>query len=597
MIDYAVPRTTYYSLAKDRLKEKHPMVYNLVLIFVLLTLIGTAAFLISDILSFVLDYDNENIQIDSGLPGPGKSNIFTSLWDGNKENRSPMEDIEPKLGLKDGLLTANSSPKMSMNNSMASNSTGKDEMAKTTEELNSSDPSQSRSAISQAMSTTTTNEGVHINQREEIHRSSSSSSKSSSEEKESEETAAGSNNESTNNTAANNTAANETSITRLPGSLSIKFPNANETGIVQHHINSSSVGPYRNESPQKIKGAKPESSLDEGKSERTEKNTTQEKQGNLNSLDSYRPQEESAQAKSASYSYFESDNGSIQEMPSAVQIGFNGAKASETVSKSVPNLMPANPGTSASMETLSKTDTSAKAAIPEKVHTPAQVQAPAKAKMPDKTQTPAQVQTTAKAEMPAKTQTPTQVQTTAKDQMPAKIQTPVQVQTPAKDQMPDKIQTPVQVQTTAKAKMPDKTQTPVQVQSTAKAMMTDKTQSTAQVQTTAKAKMPDKTQTPVQVQTTAKAEMSEKTQTPVQVQTPAKSESLRENDPTNFGYYAGNLPLFDSGATSSQAAPKEIIIEHSSPPGSEDSSSNEQSQLEKGEAIKKASFGCISKFK
>ena len=337
MIDYAVPRTTYYSLAKDRLKEKHPMVYNLVLIFVLLTLIGTAAFLISDILSFALDYDNENIQINSGLPGPEKSSVFTSLWNGNKENRSPMEDIEPKLGLTDGLLTANSSPKMSRSNSMAPNSTAKDDMAKTTEELNSSDPSQNRSSISQAMSSTTSAMKVSTStSASKSHRSSSSSSKSSSEEKESEQTPTGSNNESTNNTAANNTASSETSITQFPGSLSIRFPNANETGIVQHQINSTSVGSYRNESPQKIKGAPPESRLDERKSERTEESTSEEKQGNLNSLDSYRPQEESAQTKSASYSYFESDR-SIQEMASAIPIDFNGAKDSETVPKSVPN--------------------------------------------------------------------------------------------------------------------------------------------------------------------------------------------------------------------------------------------------------------------
>ena len=60
-------RTTYYSLAKDRLKGNHPRVYNLILILTLLSLTGTAAFLISDILSFGLDYDDMSIQGGKGI--------------------------------------------------------------------------------------------------------------------------------------------------------------------------------------------------------------------------------------------------------------------------------------------------------------------------------------------------------------------------------------------------------------------------------------------------------------------------------------------------------------------------------------------------
>ena len=36
-------RITYYNLAKDRLKGRHPRIYNLILIFILLLLTGVAA--------------------------------------------------------------------------------------------------------------------------------------------------------------------------------------------------------------------------------------------------------------------------------------------------------------------------------------------------------------------------------------------------------------------------------------------------------------------------------------------------------------------------------------------------------------------------
>ena len=60
-------RTTYYSLAKDRLKGNHPRIYNLILILTLMSLTGTAAFLISDIFSFGIDYDNMSIQGGKGI--------------------------------------------------------------------------------------------------------------------------------------------------------------------------------------------------------------------------------------------------------------------------------------------------------------------------------------------------------------------------------------------------------------------------------------------------------------------------------------------------------------------------------------------------
>jgi hypothetical protein len=52
MKDIAGSRTTYYSLARENLIEKHPKMFNLLLILALIFMTGLAVFLISDILSF-----------------------------------------------------------------------------------------------------------------------------------------------------------------------------------------------------------------------------------------------------------------------------------------------------------------------------------------------------------------------------------------------------------------------------------------------------------------------------------------------------------------------------------------------------------------
>ena len=78
-------RTTYYSLAKDRLKGNHPRIYNLILILTLMSLTGTAAFLISDIFSFGIDYDDMSIQ-------GGKGIILPALWGDKKASSGAADD-------------------------------------------------------------------------------------------------------------------------------------------------------------------------------------------------------------------------------------------------------------------------------------------------------------------------------------------------------------------------------------------------------------------------------------------------------------------------------------------------------------------------
>jgi len=48
-------RITYYSWARDNLRENHPRIYGMLLIIALLSLAGMAAFLVFDILSFGSD--------------------------------------------------------------------------------------------------------------------------------------------------------------------------------------------------------------------------------------------------------------------------------------------------------------------------------------------------------------------------------------------------------------------------------------------------------------------------------------------------------------------------------------------------------------
>ncbi|WP_273279089.1 hypothetical protein, partial [Methanothrix soehngenii] len=201
MKDFMGSRTTYYSLAKDRLKGKHPRIYNLILILTLMSLTGTAAFLISDIFSFGIDYDNMSIQ-------GGKGIIFPALWGDKKASGGATDDGGQENALS--ALDANASPDKAMSSQSTSNSTGKDENGNASRELDSSQTSsatgQATGSIASAKKTSssTSSKKSHSSSGS----SSSSRSKSSSEK---EEKAAVPDNES-----ANATAKNQTSISQLP---------------------------------------------------------------------------------------------------------------------------------------------------------------------------------------------------------------------------------------------------------------------------------------------------------------------------------------------------------------------------------------------
>ena len=230
-------RTTYYSLAKDRLKGNHPRIYNLILMLTLMSLTGTAAFLISDIFSFGIDYDNMSIQ-------GGKGIIFPALWGDKKASSGATDDGGQENALS--ALDANASPDKAMSSQSTSNSTGKDENGNASRELDSSQTSsatgQATGSIASAKKTSssTSSKKSHSSSGS----SSSSRSKSSSEK---EEKAAVPDNES-----ANATATNQTSINHLPENRSDTLSTQKDNATAKEQSNKPTAGVYRNESPQSL---------------------------------------------------------------------------------------------------------------------------------------------------------------------------------------------------------------------------------------------------------------------------------------------------------------------------------------------------------
>ena len=112
MKDFAGSRSTYYSLAQEKLRGNHPRVFNILLILVLITMTGLAAFLLSDIISFGLNSDHKSVL--AGLEDQVLLKSIMSVINWNEKNIKPAilhSPVVQKGGLI-GLSVANSSPKM-----------------------------------------------------------------------------------------------------------------------------------------------------------------------------------------------------------------------------------------------------------------------------------------------------------------------------------------------------------------------------------------------------------------------------------------------------------------------------------------------------
>ena len=125
MKDFAGSRSTYYSLAREKLRGKHPKVFNILLVLVLITMTGLAAFLLSDIISFGLNSDHKSVLAGLEDQDPIKSIMSIINW--NEKNIKPAvldNPVVQKGGLI-GLSVANSSPKMSDTGRLDANISGK----------------------------------------------------------------------------------------------------------------------------------------------------------------------------------------------------------------------------------------------------------------------------------------------------------------------------------------------------------------------------------------------------------------------------------------------------------------------------------------
>jgi hypothetical protein len=93
MKDFAGSRTTYYSLAREKLLEKHPRILNVLLVLVLISLAGFAAFLLSDILSFGSNSDHQTFL--AGLEGQDSIDGIMSIISWNEKGIEPAVTEDP----------------------------------------------------------------------------------------------------------------------------------------------------------------------------------------------------------------------------------------------------------------------------------------------------------------------------------------------------------------------------------------------------------------------------------------------------------------------------------------------------------------------
>ena len=109
MKDFAGSRTTYYSLAREKLLGKHPRILNVLLVLVLISMAGFAAFLLSDILSLGSNSDHQTFLV--GLEGQDSIDNIMSIINWNEKGIKPTVTEDPVAQKKasNNLLETNSS--------------------------------------------------------------------------------------------------------------------------------------------------------------------------------------------------------------------------------------------------------------------------------------------------------------------------------------------------------------------------------------------------------------------------------------------------------------------------------------------------------
>ena len=109
MKDFAGSRTTYYSLAREKLRGKHPRILSVLILLLLISMAGFAAFLLSDILSFGLNSDHRTFL--AGLEHQDSIDNILSIMNWNEKSIKPAAVENPVAQRRfDNPLVSNTSP-------------------------------------------------------------------------------------------------------------------------------------------------------------------------------------------------------------------------------------------------------------------------------------------------------------------------------------------------------------------------------------------------------------------------------------------------------------------------------------------------------
>ena len=124
MKDFAGSRTTYYNLAREKLRGKHPKILSALIVLVLISMAGFAAFLLSDIMSFGLNSDHQTFL--AGLELKDSIDNILSMINWSPKSIEPAAIINPvtQKGRFNNLQETNTSPGKGDTVRLAANKSG-----------------------------------------------------------------------------------------------------------------------------------------------------------------------------------------------------------------------------------------------------------------------------------------------------------------------------------------------------------------------------------------------------------------------------------------------------------------------------------------
>ncbi len=246
---------------------KHPRIFNLLLILILISMTGLAAFLISDILSFGFNSDHKCVLAGIEFRDPIMSTMSAANWNEKRTNLAVKDNPKAQKDEPNRISSANSSQNDSNLSLMAANASGMESNSTTkiesvsqkTGELNLSNSSrtESSSLSSQASSyinvgkTTSSGTGSNkpVDKKETItttaikHHSSSGTSISGSKsptQNDLDQSQKGANGTTTNGTTANNTSTYQLQEKLQEKGISLNMLSINEARVNQPQMNQSS---------------------------------------------------------------------------------------------------------------------------------------------------------------------------------------------------------------------------------------------------------------------------------------------------------------------------------------------------------------------